>query len=85
MPSYDSTWIQERIDATKALIVEYEAAMLALSSGAQSYTLNTGETSQTVMKSGLGSVRETLSMLENRLAHYQAKLCGSGVIMRPGF
>jgi hypothetical protein len=82
----EQTWILERIEATRAMIVAYEEAILALSSGAQSYTLDTGQTRQSVTKQQLGSMRLQLDALENRLAYYQNRLTGSAQVnVRPGF
>lgn len=75
----DVAWINERIAATKAAIIAYEEAILALSSGAvQSYTLDTGQTKQTVTKQQLASLKNILDSLENRLQYLQNKLCGGG-------
>lgn len=75
----DVAWVNERIAATKAAIVAYEEAILALSSGAvYSYTLDTGQTKQTVTKQQLSSLKDILGSLENRLQYLQNKLCGGG-------
>jgi hypothetical protein len=81
----DRTWIDERIAATKALIVTYEAAIDALSSGAQSYQLDTGQTRQLVSKPQLGSLQLTLSRLESRLSTYQQRLGRARFYLRPGW
>ena len=79
-------WILQRVEATRAAIVAYETAILALSNGAASYSLDTGQTRQSVTKQQLGSLRLQLEALENRLAYYMNKLDGGGVvIVRPGF
>lgn len=82
----DAAWRAARITKTKALIVAYEEAILALSTGAQSYTLNTGQTQQTVTKGNVASLRDTLKWLEARLANLQADDCGGGAThVTPGF
>jgi hypothetical protein len=82
----DVTWIQARIDATRAMIIAYESAILALSSGMQSYSIDTGQTRQTVTKQQLGSLRIQLQDLETRLQFYENKLSGGGAVyVRPGF
>lgn len=81
----DTTWLEDRITKTKALIEAYEDAILALSSGAQTYSLNTGQTQQSVTKAQLGSLDLTLQRLENRLAVLEARREGGGVQGRPGF
>lgn len=81
----DSTWLEARIAKTKLMIEAYEDAILALSTGAQSYSLDTGQTRQTVTQANLGSMRSTLDALENRLTTLEARLNGAAVIVRPGF
>ena len=83
----DPVWLEQRIERTKALIVKIEDAIDQLSTGAvQSYTLSTGQTSQTVTKANLGSLRATLSDLESRLSSLCARLTGgSTVYVKPGF
>lgn len=76
----DAAFIQERIDATKAQIIAYEDAAVALASGAQSYTLDTGQTRQTVTKLDLTSLQRTIDSLYNRCATLEARLNGSGTI-----
>lgn len=82
----DRTFIQARIDATKLLIVAYEDASLALASGVQSYTLDTGQSRQTVNKLDLSAINRTIESLYNRCATLEARLNGSGVVTaRPGW
>lgn len=69
----------ERIDVTKELIVAYEDALTALGSGVQSYSLNTGQSQQTVTRASVADINRTLEGLYNRLATMQARLTGSGV------
>lgn len=81
----DTEWFMERIAATKALIVKYEEAIDAVSTGAQSYSMDTGQTRQVVTKAQLGSLQLTLQRLETRLATYQQRLCGTQTYVRPGW
>lgn len=81
----ESDWLDARIARTKELIVAYEDAIEAISSGAQSYTLNTGQTTQSVTKANVGSLRIQLDSLENRLATLIARRCGSSRYFRPGW
>lgn len=83
--SDDSDWIRARIARTEELIVAYEDAIAALSSGAQSYSLNTGQTTQFVQKSQLSQLESVLASLENRRATYQARLCGRSVVIKPAY
>ncbi len=82
----DAAWRAERITKTKALIIAYEDALLALSTGAQMYQLNTGQTQMMVTKANIASLRDTLEMLEARLASLQVDQCGGGAShVVPGF
>jgi hypothetical protein len=76
----DAAFIQERIDATKAQIVAYEDAATALASGVQSYTLDTGQSRQTVTKLDMRGIQLTLDQLYNRCATLEARLNGSGTV-----
>lgn len=82
----DRAWICERIEKTKCAIEAYEDAIVALSSGAQQYTLNTGQSVQMVRQAELSQLRQMLEMLESRLFGLQNRLCGgSRVVVIPGF
>ena len=83
----DKSFLHSRIEATKKLIVAYEQAIEALSGlGAQSYTLDTGQSRQTVTRLDLRALNSTLDSLYNRHATLNARLHGSGSIyMRPGW
>ncbi len=82
----DAAFIAARITATKAQIVAYENASLALASGVQSYELDTGQSVQKVTKLNLASIQRTLDSLYNRCATLEARLNGSGVThVRPGW
>ena len=74
----DPTFIQARIDATKLQIVAYEDAALALGTGGvQSYTLDTGQTRQTVTRMDLDAIQDTINSLYNRCATLEARLTGA--------
>lgn len=81
----DSQFWQDQITAVKALITAYNAAILAVTvGGVQSYTLDTGQSRQTVTKYDIDKMNETLNSLLNRLATLEARLGGCGVaIVRP--
>ena len=82
----DTTWLEARLAKTKELIEAYEDAILQLSTGAvQSYSLNTGQTQQTVTKQQLSQIKNTLESLENRYATLQARLGCARVYARPAF
>lgn len=78
----DSTFLNERITATKNQISALEDAALSLSSGAiTSYSLDTGQSRQVVTKSNISLINKTIDALYNRLATLEARLNGSGVII----
>ncbi len=82
----DSAFIQGRIDATKAQIIAYEDAALALGNGnVESYTLDTGQTRQTVTRLDLDKIQKTIDMLMNRCVTLEARLNGGGTLVRPAW
>ena len=83
----DAAFIQERITATKALIVKYETAVDAIvTGGVESYTLDTGQSRQTVTKLDIDRLNKALDTLYNRCATLEARLTGSGsTTARPGW
>ena len=83
----DNAFLQARIDAVKLRIVVYEDAITALvTGGVQQYTLDTGQTRQTVTKLDIDNLQKALDSMMNQLATWQARLNGSGVIhVRPGY
>lgn len=86
MTCLPATYWSDRLETVMALIVAYDAAILALSTGAvQSYSLDTGQTRQTVTKQNITSLRDTRSSLLNELATLEARVCGAGVHFVPNF
>lgn len=82
----DSQFLLDRIAATKSAIVAYEAAIMALTTdGISQYSLDTGQTRQTVTRFDLDTLTKQVDLLYNRLSSLQARLYGAGVIMRPGW
>jgi hypothetical protein len=83
MTSDDIEWLDARIARTKELIVAIEDAIEKVGGGMQSYTLDTGQTRQTVTKADLSSLEIRLNSLENRLATLQARRNGAALNVRP--
>lgn len=82
----ESEWLDARIAAKKAAILAYETALLALAGGAQSYSLDTGQTRQVVSKANLTEMRNVLAQLESDLATLQMRRFGCGrFVVRPGW
>lgn len=75
----DLQFTLERIAATKLQIVAYEDAILALSNGVQSYSLDTGQSKQSVTRASIPDLQKALDQLYNRLATLTARVSGSGV------
>lgn len=77
-------WL-ERIEKTKALITAYDDAVLALGldGGVQSYTLDTGQSRQTVTSADIPSLNRMISSLENKLATLEARVYGGATQARP--
>jgi hypothetical protein len=80
----DSYW-EERLETVKALIVKYDAALLALGGGAQSYELDTGQTRVRKTQADLEQIRLTRAGLLNELATLDARVNGASTIVVPGF
>jgi len=78
----DSTFIRDRITATKAQIVAYEDAIAALTTGGMvSYSIDTGQTKNSVTKLDLDKLNAALDGLYNRCATLEARLTGGGTIV----
>lgn len=87
MSCNDHTFLTERIAATEAAITVYEDALLALGTGGvQSYTIDTGQSRQTVTRANLTEIQKTVDGLYNRRMTLIARRDGCGVsIGRPGW
>lgn len=73
------TFCQDRLDAVKAQIIAYDAAITAIvEGGAQSYTLDTGQSKQTVTKLDIHRIQVILQSLENKYYTLLARCNGSG-------
>lgn len=73
----DSTFLQARIDAISAQITAYEDALTALASdNVRSYTLNTGQTVQTVTKRDVVRLSNMLDWLYTRYDLFYSRLNG---------
>jgi len=80
----ENAYLDAKITKVEALIDAYEDAILALAtSGAQSYTLDTGQSRQTVTKAQLSDLRLSLRELENRRSELRTRRYGSAHHARP--
>lgn len=82
----DATFIQARIIYYEGLIVILETAIETISSGTvRSYTINTGQTTETVTKKNLAELTNRLDWAYMRLDYWNARLNGGVTIqVRPG-
>lgn len=82
-----NAWLDARITATQAAIEAAEAGELTLISGsAQSYTLDTGQSRQTVTKPNTTEVRKYIDSLYQRYNNLcNLKNGGQTKIVAPGF
>lgn len=81
----DAAFLQDRIDRTKAQIVAVEDVVTAMiadpdDGGTKAYTLNTGQTVQTVTKRDLPRLETLVDSLMNRLVTLQTRQNGGGVV-----
>lgn len=82
----DREWLEQRIAAKKAAIVAFETAMSTLAGGAQSYSLDTGQTRQVVTKANLTEMRNAIAQLESDISTLQMRLNGCArFYVRPGW
>jgi hypothetical protein len=72
-------FINEQITALKALLAANTQARIA-AQGTQSYTLETGQTRQSVMKAQLASLADERAKLLSELSDWERLLCGGGAV-----
>lgn len=80
-----NTFLQTRIATIEAQITAYEDAITAVSSGVQSYTLDTGQTRQVVTRFDVDKLQIALDALYNRYAVMCARLNGGSTTVRPNW
>jgi|TARA_R100000093_G_scaffold28666_1_gene15850 hypothetical protein len=70
---------KQQIEKTKARIEAYQDAELALlTDGISSYTLDTGQTRQTVTTNDLDMISKTIDRLLSQLEVYETRVYGTG-------
>ena len=81
----DNNFLQNRINHFQDLIIDYEAAILAFKDPTiEQYTINTGQTTQTVKRRSLDDIKKSLDGYYNQLSILNGLLNGGGAkIMRP--
>jgi hypothetical protein len=84
--SDDCAYLEARIAKTEEMIAKVEDAILQLSSGAQSYELDTGQSRVRKTLADVDGLRLMLKELEDRRTRLKLLLCGGGVVrVIPGF
>ncbi len=79
-----NAFLDARIAATEALIIQYEAAMTSAGgTGIQSYTIDTGQNRQTVVKMNITELRRTIQALYNQLAGLEKRRFGNPLTAAP--
>jgi hypothetical protein len=83
----DNTFLSDSIATLETIIRAYDAAILALAvNGIQAYTLDTGQSRQTVTQLDLADLRKTRTSMYNEYVTLCARLNGTGTIVgRPGW
>jgi hypothetical protein len=82
----DRAFWEGRLAEKKTALAAYDGAITALAGGAQSYSLDTGQTRQVVTKANLTEMRNMSRILESDISTLQQRLCGSGRFqVRPGW
>lgn len=80
----DNAFLDARIAATEALIVQYEAAMASAGNmGIASYTIDTGQNRQTVVKMNITELSRVIQRLYNQLATLELRRFGSPKTVAP--
>lgn len=82
----DRAFWQGRLDKKKAQLAECDDAISALTAGAQTYSIDTGQTRQTVTKANLTELRNRASTLEAEISALMQRLGGCGTLqVRPAW
>ena len=85
MSARDTAWLAKRLAWHDTAIEQYEAGIVALSGGAQSYRINTGQTETTFTRAQLSQMRNLLSSLMATRSNLYAQLNGGSTYVRPGW
>jgi hypothetical protein len=79
-------FLEAQLVLCEAAITATWAAITAVTvGGVASYSLDTGQTRQTVTKSNVGSIRLQLNELYMLRDMLRTRLCGGSYYVRPGF
>lgn len=79
-------WWEQRLEKAMAQVVELEEAISGLLDGSiQTYQLDTGQSRTLVSKQQMSPMYLALQRAENRVASLEARVCGTGSRIVPGF
>ena len=83
----DPVFIQSQIDFYSSAITAYQRVLLDLAlNPAKSYTINTGQTTESVTRQDVDKIRALISGLITDLNYWQSLQSGGGcVVVTPGF
>jgi len=84
MATNECAWLDARITKTEQMIEAIETAILAVGLGAQSYTLDTGQSRQVVTKADIASLTSKLESLENHRSILIKRRYGGGSLIGRG-
>lgn len=77
---------QARLTKTQEQLDAVDAAILLVAGGAQSYSLDSGQTRQMVTRASLGQLQTLKVHLENSVQDLLQKLNGDGaIVIQPGW
>jgi hypothetical protein len=81
----EENFLRERIAKLEEAILKVEEAVILIAGGATSYSLNSGQTTQSVTKTSSSELKNTLNELLSMRAGLKAQLDGASVNLRPGW
>ncbi|MHC5062315.1 MAG: hypothetical protein ACYTFK_14760 [Planctomycetota bacterium] len=82
----DTEFWETQLEQAKTAAAGYLTAIIALSTtNVQSFTLDTGQNRQTVVKKDLASLQRSYTSMLNVVATLEARICGAAGQGRPGW
>lgn len=81
----ENTFLEARLTENQAKLSLVDSAIAAVLSGAQSYSLDSGQTRQTVTRASLGQLQALKTHYENEILKISRRLCGGATVAQPGW
>ncbi len=82
MPSFAET----ELETLQTTLTQVRAAILAITAGAQSYTLTTGQTTIQANRGNLATLKAYERELRTDIAALEHRMCGTGpTVVRPNY